>query len=69
MKITVKEVNGAKFELDGVSASTNVTELKQKIEQTKGWAASTQKLVFSGKILADDKTLADYVCCQPPFQS
>ena len=61
MKITVKEVNGSKFELDGVSASTNVMELKGMIEKTKGWPAASQKLVFSGKILADDKSLADYV--------
>jgi len=61
MKITVKEVSGSKFELDGVSASTNVLELKGMIEKVKGWPATTQKLVFSGKILADDKSLADYV--------
>jgi UV excision repair protein RAD23 len=60
MKITVKEVNGAKFELDNVTAQTNVMELKTMIEKVKGWTPATQKLVFSGKILADDKSLADY---------
>jgi len=60
MKVTIKEVSGTKFEVDGVSASTSVTELKQMIEKAKGWAPSTQKLVFSGKVLQDDKILADY---------
>jgi UV excision repair protein RAD23 len=60
MKVTVKEVSGSKFDLD-LTPTMSVTEIKQKIEQLKGFSANSQKLVFSGQILADEKTLADYV--------
>jgi hypothetical protein len=37
-----------------------VLEAKLKIEEAKGFSAESQKLIHSGKILVDDKPLAEY---------
>ncbi|KAJ7828733.1 hypothetical protein B0H13DRAFT_1472381, partial [Mycena leptocephala] len=34
--------------------------IKSKIEQSQGFTPSSQKIIFSGKVLADDKTLESY---------
>jgi len=60
MKITVKEVSGSKFELDGVTAESTVKDVKALIKNAKGWEPSAQILVLSGKTLSDDsKTLSE----------
>ena len=37
-----------------------IGEVKSKISSEKGWEPSTQKLIYSGKILQDDKTVESY---------
>eukprot|EP00515_Schizochytrium_aggregatum_P018214 CAMPEP_0202096618 /NCGR_PEP_ID=MMETSP0965-20130614/730_1 /ASSEMBLY_ACC=CAM_ASM_000507 /TAXON_ID=4773 /ORGANISM="Schizochytrium aggregatum, Strain ATCC28209" /LENGTH=114 /DNA_ID=CAMNT_0048664965 /DNA_START=57 /DNA_END=398 /DNA_ORIENTATION=+ len=59
MKLSVKPVKGAQFEIEAEPSST-VPEAKEKIAASQGWAASALKLIYKGKILADDKTLGDY---------
>lgn len=61
-KITIKEVNGTKFELDGLSGTSSVLDVKNAVHKAKGWEPATQKLILSGKILTEDaKTLNEYV--------
>lgn len=60
-KITIKEVNGSKFELDGLSGASAVIDVKNAVHKAKGWEPATQKLILSGKILTEDaKTLNEY---------
>jgi hypothetical protein len=64
MKIAVKDVSGAKFELDGLELSSSVGQVKAAIQKAKGWETGLQKLVLSGKVLGDDsKTLSEIVRC------
>lgn len=63
MKVSLKAVNGDKFEVE-VPQDATVQAVKQAIEQSKGqgWEATNQKLVYSGKILENEKTLEASVC-------
>ncbi|KZT66392.1 UV excision repair protein Rad23 [Daedalea quercina L-15889] len=56
MKITVKTLQQKVFQIDAEGTDT-VGELKKKIEQSQGHAVDTQKLIYSGKILPDSKTV------------
>jgi len=63
MQIIVKTLKQTQFALT-VDKTDTVAIVKQKIEQQEGsqhYLASTQKLLYQGKILSDDnKTLGDY---------
>ncbi|TGZ77820.1 UV excision repair protein Rad23 [Ascodesmis nigricans] len=63
MKITFKDLKQQKFTLDAEPSDT-VSQLKERIfkakEEAKEWDPSLQKLIYSGKILADDKTVESY---------
>ena len=41
--------------------------VKQSIQASQGHPAENQKLIFSGKILADDKTVAEYEIKEKDF--
>lgn len=56
MKITVKTLQQKTFQLDAEPSET-VADLKKKIEQEHGHAFATQKLIYSGQVLNDDKTV------------
>ncbi|KAL0956275.1 hypothetical protein HGRIS_002433 [Hohenbuehelia grisea] len=56
MKITVKTTQGKVFQVD-VEATDTVAALKQKIFDTQGHSVAVQKIIYSGKILPDDKTV------------
>jgi len=56
MKITVKTLQQKVFQIDADGSDT-VVDLKQKIQETQGHAVETQKLIYSGKILPDSKTV------------
>ncbi|GJE94448.1 UV excision repair protein Rad23 [Phanerochaete sordida] len=56
MKITVKTLQQKTFTLDAEPSET-VADLKKKIEQEHGHALATQKLIYSGQVLGDDKTV------------
>lgn len=45
------------FQLEAEGSET-IADLKQKISNTQGHSVESQKLIFSGKILTDDKTVA-----------
>jgi hypothetical protein len=56
MKITIKTLQQKVFQID-VEGSDTVGDLKSKIQDTQGHVVSSQKIIYSGKILADDKTI------------
>nr|OQO18852.1 hypothetical protein B0A51_15446 [Rachicladosporium sp. CCFEE 5018] len=59
MKLTFKDLKQQKFTLDAEPTDT-IASLKSKISAEKGWEPSSQKLIYSGKILQDDNTVESY---------
>ncbi|KAI1398442.1 UV excision repair protein Rad23 [Hypoxylon fuscum] len=57
MKVTFKELSNQKFTLD-VEPTDLISALKQKVSEEKGWDPKALKLIYSGKILKDDDTVA-----------
>lgn len=57
MKLTIKTLQQKIFQLEAEGSET-IADLKQKISNTQGHSVESQKLIFSGKILTDDKTVA-----------
>ncbi|KAJ3571773.1 hypothetical protein NP233_g3528 [Leucocoprinus birnbaumii] len=56
MQITVKTTQNKIHKID-VDPNETVGQLKAKIEAAHGYSAATQKVIYSGKILPDDKTI------------
>jgi len=59
MKIIIKTLQNTQTSLE-VNKDDTVASVKQKIEETQKHHVSWQKLIFSGKILADESKLAEY---------
>ncbi|PSN67833.1 UV excision repair protein Rad23 [Corynespora cassiicola Philippines] len=59
MKITFKDLKQNKFVIDAEPSET-IGAIKAKIHADKGWEVAQQKLIYSGKILQDDKTVESY---------
>ncbi|QIX01808.1 hypothetical protein AMS68_007325 [Peltaster fructicola] len=59
MKLTFKDLKQQKFTIDAEATET-IGALKEKISAEKGWEPSSQKLIYSGKILQDDNTIESY---------
>lgn len=59
MKLTFKDLKQQRFTVDAEPSET-ISSVKAKIAQEKGWEPSTQKLIYSGKILQDDNTIESY---------
>jgi hypothetical protein len=58
MQITVKTLSGKIITLEAELTDT-VLNLKGKIQSKEGFPTAQQRLVFDGKQLEDDVTLAD----------
>ncbi|KAF4620336.1 hypothetical protein D9613_000637 [Agrocybe pediades] len=56
MKITIKTTQQKVFHVD-VDPADSIASLKSKIEQSQGHSVASQKIIYSGKILTDDKTV------------
>ncbi|KAG9104082.1 hypothetical protein FRC06_005565 [Ceratobasidium sp. 370] len=56
MKLTFKTLQQKQFQIDA-DLNDTVATLKRKVEESQGHAIASQKLIYSGKILADDKTV------------
>lgn len=56
MKITIKTLQQKVFQIDAELTDT-VADLKAKIQETQGHSAETMKIIYSGKILQDSKTV------------
>lgn len=59
MKLTFKDLKQQKFTIEA-DPSEKIGQVKEKISAEKGWEPSTQKLIYSGKILQDDNTIESY---------
>lgn len=59
MQIFVKNMHGVTITLE-VDRTTTIEEIKQKIQDKKGWLAENMRIIFAGKQLEDGRTLADY---------
>ena len=59
MLMPPQDLKQQKFVIEAEPSET-IAELKTKVEKEKGWEPSAQKLIYSGKILQDDKTIESY---------
>ncbi|OJJ48817.1 hypothetical protein ASPZODRAFT_129131 [Penicilliopsis zonata CBS 506.65] len=59
MKLTFKDLKQQKFVIEAEPSET-VGQVKEKISKEKQWDAAQLKLIYSGKILQDDKTIESY---------
>jgi len=66
MRLLVKSLAGGNFHID-VEPSDSVGSVKQKIQASQGHPAENQKLIYSGKILADEKNMGEYEIKEKDF--
>ncbi|KAI0302728.1 hypothetical protein BC826DRAFT_904156 [Russula brevipes] len=56
MKITIKTLQQKVFNVESDPADT-ISNLKEKIQEQQGHPVESQKIIYSGKVLSDDKTV------------
>ena len=59
MQLKVKNLGGVIIPID-VEASYTIEKLKEKIEEKEGIPPAQQRLIFAGKPMSENKTVADY---------
>lgn len=57
-RITFKTLQQKQFFIEADPSET-ILDVKKKIEKDQGFAVELQKIIFSGKVLPDDKTVGD----------
>ena len=58
-QVFVKSLSGKTRTLDATQGTT-IAEIKQQLQEKEGIPPSEARLIFGGKNLADENTLADY---------
>ncbi|ORX70624.1 UV excision repair protein Rad23 [Linderina pennispora] len=66
MKITLKTLQQKAIQIDVEEADT-ILDVKNKVEAEHGFPASTQKLIFAGKILTDTQTVGEIKITEKDF--
>lgn len=56
----VKTLQGKTIQINDVDSSTPIANVKQQIQDKEGIPIESQKLIFKGKTLGDDRLLGDY---------
>ncbi|KAJ2899309.1 Ubiquitin-like protein 1 [Zalerion maritima] len=59
MLIKVRTLTGKEIELD-IEPTDKVSAIKERVEEKEGIPPVQQRLIYSGKQMADDKTATDY---------
>ncbi|KAL0480602.1 ubiquitin-NEDD8-like protein [Acrasis kona] len=59
MKLNVKTISGGTYAID-VNETDKISDIKKIIQEKVALDPAQQRLVYSGKILADDKTVAEH---------
>ncbi|THU75661.1 ubiquitin-domain-containing protein [Dendrothele bispora CBS 962.96] len=67
MKVTIKTLQADSYQIDAEPTDT-IRVIKSKIEESQGFSARLQKIIFSGLILKDDdRTLESYGFSEDKF--
>ncbi|ETN40268.1 UV excision repair protein Rad23 [Cyphellophora europaea CBS 101466] len=59
MLTRTQDLKQQKFSIEAEPSDT-IAQVKEKVAAEKGWEASSQKLIYSGKVLADANTVESY---------
>lgn len=60
ISLKFKTLSGERFEIQDVKTTTLVKDIKKTIHEIHGYDPKLQKLIFMGKVLNDDLTLAHF---------